>query len=41
MGPYLPTVAAPFSAHVAIGRYYGVDTSLFRPADGWGTPAAA
>ena len=33
MGPYLQTVAAPFSARVAHGRYYGVDTSLFRPAD--------
>lgn len=32
MGPYLQTVAAPFSARVANGRYYGVDTSLFRPA---------
>ena len=32
MGPYLERVAAPFSARVAIGRYYGVDTSLFSPA---------
>ena len=32
MGPYLATVAAPFSRRVAIGRYYGVDVDLFRPA---------
>lgn len=32
MGPYLERVAAPFSARVAHGRYYGVDTSRFRPA---------
>ena len=32
MGPYLAEVAAPFSARVAQGRYYGVDTALFRPA---------
>jgi glycosyltransferase involved in cell wall biosynthesis len=32
MGPYLARVAAPFSARVAIGRYYGVDTTRFRPA---------
>jgi len=32
MGPYLAAVAAPFSRRVAIGRYYGVDTDLFRPA---------
>jgi hypothetical protein len=34
MGPYLATVAAPFSRRVAIGRYYGVDVDLFRPATG-------
>ena len=33
MGPYLQTVAARYSRRVATGRYYGVDTSLFRPAD--------
>ena len=32
MGPYLASVAAPFSRRVAIGRYYGVDVDLFRPA---------
>ena len=32
MGPYLTQVAAPFSARVAMGRYYGVDTTQFRPA---------
>ena len=32
MGPYLMTVAAPFSRRVAMGRYYGVDVDLFRPA---------
>jgi glycosyltransferase involved in cell wall biosynthesis len=32
MGPYLARVAAPFSARVVQGRYYGVDTTLFRPA---------
>ena len=32
MGPYLATVAAPFSRRVAIGRYYGVDVDLYRPA---------
>lgn len=32
MGPYLAQVAAPFSARVSLGRYYGVDTTLFRPA---------
>ena len=32
MGPYLAGVAAPFSRRVAQGRYYGVDTALFRPA---------
>jgi glycosyltransferase involved in cell wall biosynthesis len=32
MGPYLEQVAAPFSDRVAQGRYYGVDTSIFRPA---------
>ena len=32
MGPYLTTVAAPFSRRVAIGRYYGVDVERFRPA---------
>ena len=32
MGPYLAQVAAPFSTRVAQGRYYGVDTALFRPA---------
>ena len=32
MGPYLASVAAPFSPRVAMGRYYGVDTTLFRPA---------
>jgi len=34
MGPYLATVAAPFSRRVAMGRYYGVDVDLFRPATG-------
>jgi len=34
MGPYLATIAAPFSRRVAIGRYYGVDVDLFRPASG-------
>ena len=32
MGSYLATVAAPFSRRVAIGRYYGVDVDLYRPA---------
>jgi glycosyltransferase involved in cell wall biosynthesis len=32
MGPYLAEVVAPFSDRVAQGRYYGVDTSMFRPA---------
>jgi glycosyltransferase involved in cell wall biosynthesis len=32
MGPYLATVAAPFSRRVAVGRYYGVDVDLYRPA---------
>jgi glycosyltransferase involved in cell wall biosynthesis len=32
MGPYLASVAAPFSRRVAIGRYYGVDVDLYRPA---------
>ena len=32
MGPYLATIAAPFSRRVAIGRYYGVDVDLYRPA---------
>jgi glycosyltransferase involved in cell wall biosynthesis len=32
MGPYLAGVAAPFSPRVAQGRYYGVDTTQFRPA---------
>jgi glycosyltransferase involved in cell wall biosynthesis len=32
MGPHLATVAAPFSRRVAIGRYYGVDVDLYRPA---------
>ncbi len=32
MGPYLERVASAFSARVAIGRYYGVDTALFAPA---------
>ena len=32
MGPYLAQIAAPFSTRVAQGRYYGVDTTLFRPA---------
>ena len=32
MGSYLAQVAAPFSTRVAQGRYYGVDTALFRPA---------
>jgi len=32
MGPYLAQVAAPFSTRIAQGRYYGVDTALFRPA---------
>jgi glycosyltransferase involved in cell wall biosynthesis len=32
MGPYLASVAAPFSRRVAIGRYYGVDVDRFRPA---------
>jgi len=34
MGPYLASVAAPFSRRVAIGRYYGVDVDRFRPATG-------
>ena len=34
MGPYLVSVAAPFSRRVAMGRYYGVDVDLFRPATG-------
>jgi glycosyltransferase involved in cell wall biosynthesis len=33
MGSYLATVAAPFSRRVAIGRYYGVDVDLYRPAN--------
>jgi alpha-1,6-mannosyltransferase len=32
MGPYLETVAAPFSRRVVLGRYYGVDVDVFRPA---------
>jgi len=32
MGSYLATVAAPFSRRVAVGRYYGVDVDLYRPA---------
>ena len=32
MGSYLASVAAPFSRRVAIGRYYGVDVDLYRPA---------
>jgi glycosyltransferase involved in cell wall biosynthesis len=32
MGPYLAKIAAPFSTRVVQGRYYGVDTALFRPA---------
>ena len=31
MGPYLRTVAAPFSARVAIGRYYGVERRCSGP----------
>jgi glycosyltransferase involved in cell wall biosynthesis len=31
MGPYLRNVAAATSARAAIGGYYGVDTSLFKP----------
>jgi len=32
MGPYLVGVARAFSSRVALGRYYGVDVNLFRPA---------
>jgi glycosyltransferase involved in cell wall biosynthesis len=31
MGPYLRDIAAATSTHAAIGCYYGVDTTLFRP----------
>jgi glycosyltransferase involved in cell wall biosynthesis len=31
MGPYLRDVAASVSSHPAVGRYYGVDTDLFKP----------
>jgi glycosyltransferase involved in cell wall biosynthesis len=33
MGPYLKIVAQRYSRRVEIGRYYGVDTDLFRPVD--------
>ncbi|MGH7837416.1 MAG: hypothetical protein ACREQC_06270, partial [Candidatus Binataceae bacterium] len=33
LGPYLRTVAERYSAHTGNGRYYGVDTSRFKPAN--------
>ncbi|HLW71099.1 MAG TPA: glycosyltransferase [Candidatus Binataceae bacterium] len=33
MGPYVRGVAERYSSRVGIGRYYGVDTARFRPAD--------
>jgi glycosyltransferase involved in cell wall biosynthesis len=33
MGPYLRDVAAPYCPRTALGLYYGVDTTFFRPAD--------
>ena len=34
MGPYLRDVAAATSSHTAVGCYYGVDTSRFKPVTG-------
>jgi len=31
MGPYLRDVGARYCRRISIGRYYGVDTSIFRP----------
>src|SRR5262245_27339321 len=33
MGPYLRDVAAEYCPRSEVGLYYGVDTSVFRPAD--------
>jgi glycosyltransferase involved in cell wall biosynthesis len=33
MGPYLRDIAAQYCPHSEIGLYYGVDTTVFKPAD--------